>query len=96
MANASVASPSPALSFDTINAYQRTAALKTAIDLEVFTAIGEGAQTADAIAQCCRASVRGTRILCDYLTILGFVEKQGDRYTLTPDSEVFLNKRSPA
>ena len=40
-------SPSPALFFDTMNAYQRTAALKGAIQLDVFTAIGEGNTTAD-------------------------------------------------
>ncbi len=34
--------PSPQLFFQTINAYQRTEGLKAAIELEVFTAVGEG------------------------------------------------------
>jgi 2-polyprenyl-3-methyl-5-hydroxy-6-metoxy-1,4-benzoquinol methylase len=88
--------PTPVLIFDTFNAYQRTAALKAGIDLEVFTAIAEGKTTAKDIAEHCRASERGTRILCDYLTIIGFLTKQGNNYSLTPDSATFLDKHSPA
>jgi 2-polyprenyl-3-methyl-5-hydroxy-6-metoxy-1,4-benzoquinol methylase len=88
--------PTPELFFDTVQAYQRTAALRAAIELDLFTAIGDGAQTVPAIVQAIQASERGTRILCDYLTIVGFLTKQGDRYQLTPDSTVFLSKRSPA
>src|SRR5713226_3913479 len=88
--------PTPALFFDTINAYQRTEALKSAIELSLFTAIGEGKTTAKEIAQACGASERGARILCDYLVILGFLSKQDGHYGLTPDSAMFLDKRSPA
>jgi len=88
--------PSPALIFDTLNGFQRTQALKTAIELELFTAIGEGNSTAKAIAERCGAAERGTRILCDYLTIIGFLTKQDDNYSLTLDSATFLDTRSPA
>ncbi len=88
--------PSPILFFQTINAYQRTEALKAAIELEVFTAIAEGNTTAGKIAQRCKTSERGMRILCDYLTIIGFLTKEGDRYSVTPDSAIFLDKHSPA
>ena len=37
--------PSPELFFDTVQAYQRTAALRAAIDLDLFTAIADGAHT---------------------------------------------------
>ena len=96
MSSSPAQQPSPILFFQTINAYQRTEALKAAIELEVFTAIGEGNATADRIAQRCQASERGTRILCDYLTISGFLTKEGNRYSLTPDSAIFLDKQSPA
>ncbi len=88
--------PSPALLFDTFNAYQRTQAIKTAIELELFTAIGEGNTTAKSIAEKCQASERGVRILSDFLVISGFLTKEGSDYALTPDSAVFLDKRSPA
>jgi hypothetical protein len=42
--------PSPALAFDTINAYQKTAAIKAATELEIFTHIAGGAESAAEIA----------------------------------------------
>jgi ubiquinone/menaquinone biosynthesis C-methylase UbiE len=36
------------------------------------------------------------RVLCDYLTIMEMITKQGDNYALTLDSATFLDKRSPA
>lgn len=88
--------PSPELFFETAFAHQRTAALKAAVDLDVFTAIHHGGHTALGIAERVAASERGIRILCDYLTILGFLTKTDDTYQLTPDSELFLTKPSPA
>jgi ubiquinone/menaquinone biosynthesis C-methylase UbiE len=96
MSSPSTQQPSPLLFFQTITAYQRTEALKAAIELDVFTAIGEGNATAAEISARCQTSERGMRILCDFLCINGFLNKQDDRYTLTPDSAVFLDKRSPA
>ena len=88
--------PTPALLFDTINAHQRTEAIKAAIELSLFSAIAAGNTTANEIAQACGASQRGTRILCDYLVIIGFLTKQDDKYGLTADSAMFLDKHSPA
>jgi SAM-dependent methyltransferase len=88
--------PTPELFFETVNAYQRTAALKAALELDVFTAISEGSQTAEVLASRCSTAERGMRILCDYLVIIGFLTKEGGRYALTPDSTVFLVRRSPA
>jgi ubiquinone/menaquinone biosynthesis C-methylase UbiE len=88
--------PSPALIFETLNAYQRTLALRAAIELDLFTAIAEGNTTAKRIAARIRASERGTRVLCDFLTVAGFLTKQGDDYYLTLDSSVFLNRHSQA
>ena len=88
--------PSPMLFFETANAYQRSAALKAAIDIELFTAIGPDGATAAEAARKCRSAERGVRILADNLTVLGFLIKQGDRYSLTPDSAVFLDRNSRA
>src|SRR5437762_11523418 len=89
-------SPSPALLFDTINGYHRTAAIKAAIELDIFSALADSPATADAIARHAKASARAVRILCDFLTMLGFLTKSGERYGLSPDSAVFLNRKSPA
>jgi len=88
--------PTPELFFDSMFAYTRTAAVKAALQVEMFTAIDEGNHTVPAIAARCTSSERGIRILCDYLTVAGFLRKNGDRYDLTQDSAVFLSKRSPA
>jgi ubiquinone/menaquinone biosynthesis C-methylase UbiE len=96
MTTTTQAPPSPELFFDTMNAYQRTAALKAAIELDLFSAVGDGATAADVAARC-HASERGVRILSDYLTIIGFMKKSSDgRYHLTPDTALFLVRRSPA
>ena len=88
------------LSFDllwsTFTGYQRTAAIKAAIELDVFTAIGEGATTLDAIASRCEASRRGMRILLDHLTMDGFVARDGDRYRLSPTAAALLDRNAPA
>jgi len=86
---------SPQLFFETVNAYQRTEALKAAVELDLFSAMGEGKQTAQELARRCNTSERGMRILCDYLVVVGFLTKQADRYTLTPESAMFLDRRSP-
>jgi len=88
--------PSPALVFDTLFAYQRSAALRAAIELDLFRAIGEGPGDVASIAHRCSASERGLRILCDYLTILGFLSKADGRYANTATSAMFLDPRSPA
>jgi ubiquinone/menaquinone biosynthesis C-methylase UbiE len=88
--------PSLELIFETIHGFQRTAAVKAALELDVFTGIADGATTALTLARRAEASERGMRILCDYLAVLGLLTKTADRYELTPDSQTFLNKKSPA
>ena len=88
--------PSAEIVFDTLFAYQRSGALKAAIDIELFTAIDNGDTTAAALSARCGASERGIRILCDYLTTVGLLTKSDNTYRLTPESAAFLSKRSPA
>jgi predicted O-methyltransferase YrrM len=88
--------PSPGIIFDTLQAYQRSVALRGAIDLDLFTAVAEGNRTVSAIAARIQASDKGTRVLCDYLTMIGFLTKHAGEYSLTSDSAAFLDRRSPA
>ena len=53
----------PAPIFDMLQAHQRTSALKAAIDLDLFTAVGNGPGDVASIAKHCSASERGVRIL---------------------------------
>jgi 2-polyprenyl-3-methyl-5-hydroxy-6-metoxy-1,4-benzoquinol methylase len=88
--------PNPALIFETFNMYQRSAAMKAAIELDLFTEIVKGSQTADAIATAVKGSTRGVRILCDFLTIMGFLTKEGDQYSPSIEARLFLDRNSQA
>ena len=70
----------PGLVFEMLQAHQRTAALKAAIDLDLFRAVGDGPGDVASIARHCGASERGTRILCDFLVINGVLVKDERRY----------------
>jgi SAM-dependent methyltransferase len=87
--------PAPFVIFDLLLAHQRTAALCAAIELDLFRALGEGAADAATLAQRCSASERGIRILCNYLTVIGLLHKEGDVFRQTPVSAAFLDPASP-
>ncbi len=86
----------PSIVFDMVQAHQRTAALKAAIQLDVFRAVGQGPGDVASIARHCSASERGIRILCDFLVINGVLAKQDGHYKHTPSSAAFLDPASPA
>jgi 2-polyprenyl-3-methyl-5-hydroxy-6-metoxy-1,4-benzoquinol methylase len=87
--------PSPLPIFEAMRAYQQTAALRAAIQLDVFTAISDGAKTAAEIAAKRGASERGMRILCDTIVTMEMLTKNGNQYGLTPESAAFLDRNSP-
>jgi SAM-dependent methyltransferase len=79
-----------------LTAYQRSAALRAAIELDLFRAVGEGPGDVASLARQCSASERGIRILCNYLTIQGILAKENGQYRHTPTSAAFLDPRSPS
>src|SRR4051794_34476299 len=81
--------------FATFNGFHRSAALRAAIELDLFGAIAAGAATPDAIAARTGASARGIRILADALAVLRFLQRADDgRYTLVEDYAPFLTPGS--
>ena len=92
-----VAPPSPANFVNRIFfGYQNAAALKAALELDVFTAIGSGTLDVAALAEKLDASPRGIAALCDSLVVMGFLAKSSGAYALAPDAAVFLDRNSPA
>jgi SAM-dependent methyltransferase len=85
----------PGIVFENLQAFQRTAALKAAIELDVFGAVGQGPGDVASIARHASASERGIRILCDFLVIHGLLQKSDGRYQHTPSSAAFLDPASP-
>ncbi|HET7106021.1 MAG TPA: class I SAM-dependent methyltransferase [Candidatus Acidoferrum sp.] len=88
--------PSPFRLFQAINAFHLTDAIRSAIELDIFTAIGSGRSTPAAIARQCSVAERGARILCDFLVVSGFLTKSGQEYSLAADTAMFLDRNSPA
>ncbi len=86
----------PGIVFENLQAYQRTAALKAAIELDIFRAVGQGPGDVASIARHASASERGIRILCDFLVINGLLQKSDGRYQHTPSSAAFLDPTSPS
>jgi SAM-dependent methyltransferase len=87
--------PSLSLVWDTFTGYQRTAAAKAAIELDLFTHIGAGAATIDALAARCRAAPRGLRALLNHLVVDGFLTRDGERYGLSATAAAFLDRSAP-
>ena len=88
--------PTPVRIFQMLNAFQQTEALRAAIDLDVFTQLGDDSLNASALAKRIGAATKGARVLCDYLAIAGLLNKDKDKYSLTPEAQMFLSKKSPA
>ena len=63
--------PTPQAILQLINAFQSSAALKGALELGLFTAIGGESKSATVLADALGASDRGVRVLCDFLVING-------------------------
>ncbi|WP_213306198.1 methyltransferase [Paraburkholderia sacchari] len=87
---------SPQAFIDATMAYQKTAAVKAAVALDLFTAIEDEHGDLEGIAERVNAAKRGVRILCDFLTVHGFLQKEAGRYRLTPSTSAFLTTASPA
>jgi len=88
--------PSPIPFFEALHGYQLTEAMRAALDLDLFTAIAESDGSLAQIAARIRADARGVRILCDFFTTHGFLQKSEHRYALPPNSAMFLVRTSPA
>src|SRR5215469_912943 len=80
-ANHQAATPlTPSIVFENLQAHQRTAALKAAVELDIFRAVGQGPGDVASIARHAKASERGIRILCDFLVVHGLLQKEDGRY----------------
>jgi len=81
--------------YDISLSYQKTAALSAAIKLDLFTTIGKRCLSVEQIAEVTGSSLRGVRILCDFLCVIGLLEKNTNLYNLAVDAKRFLDRSSP-
>lgn len=80
--------------FELMRGFMPTRALFTALELDLFTAVGEGGTAAE-IAARVNTNARATEMLLNVLAGLGLLLKTGERFTNAPQPARFLNAASP-
>ena len=74
--------------------FWKTAALHTAVKLDVFTVIGDGQSTADEISRRLNGARKGVQRLLDALVAMDLLVKIDGKYTNCPSGRTFLSKNS--
>lgn len=77
-----------------IRAFMPSRAALTALEFDVFTAVGDGA-SAQQVAETIRGNVRATEMLLNALASLNLLEKREDRFFNTTVSSRFFREGSP-
>jgi (2Fe-2S) ferredoxin/predicted O-methyltransferase YrrM len=76
-----------------IRGYMPSRCLLTALELDIFTAVGDGAN-AEQIGEKIHANARAAGMLLNALVALGLLSKSGDDYKNTPESARFFVQSS--
>ncbi len=69
--------------------------LLTAVKLDVFGALAEGARTAADVSRRLQTDRKATETLMNALVSIGLLRKDGEHYTNAPEAQEFLVKESP-
>ncbi len=89
----------PSHIMQTATAFWASKVLLTAVEFDLFTALGHGKLTAAELGDVLELHPRGTYDFFDALVALGFLEREGDgpggRYMNTPETAAFLDKNNP-
>ena len=88
----------PSHIMQTATAFWGSKVLLTAVELDLFSTLGEGAMTASQLGEALGLHPRGTYDFFDALVALRFLEREGDgpdgKYKNTPETAAFLDKSS--
>ena len=89
----------PGYIMQTATAFWASKVLLTAVELDLFSTLGEGAMTASELGDALELHPRGTYDFFDALVALKFLHRDGDgpdgRYKNTSETAAFLNRNSP-
>jgi hypothetical protein len=89
----------PSHIMQTATAFWPSKVLLTAVELDLFSALGNGGMTAAELGERLELHPRGTYDFFDALVALRFLEREGEgpsgRYKNTPEAAAFLDKKSP-
>ena len=90
----------PSRIMQTATAFWASKVLLTAVELDLFTTLGDGAMSAPQLGKVLGLHDRGTYDFFDALVALKFLNRDGDgpqaKYKNTPETAAFLNKKSGA
>jgi hypothetical protein len=75
--------------------YWASRTLLSALELDLFTQLGSGAQDLAALTGALGLHPRGARDFLDALVALGLLTREGDRYANTRESRMFLDRTKP-
>ena len=77
-------------------AFWASKTLLSAVELALFTHLAEQSGTAPQIQQRLKLHARSTRDFLDTLVALGFLQREGEIYSNTPETALFLDKKKPS
>lgn len=77
-------------------AFWASKTLLSAIEMGLFTELARGAEPFDAVRDRLGLHPRSARDFLDTLVALGFLERKGDRYANTPETDLFLDRKKPS
>jgi len=90
------AHPTPDKIFETGFAFWASKALLSAVEMGLFTELSRGPEPFAALCERLRLHPRSARDFLDTLVALGFLERKGDRYGNTPETDLFLDRKKPS
>ena len=88
--------PTPEKILQTGLAFWASKILLSAIEMGVFTELASGPQPFDALSGRLGLHPRSARDFLDTLLTLGFLQRDGDRYGNTPETDLFLDRKKPS
>jgi hypothetical protein len=88
--------PTPERIIQTGLGFWASKTLLSAVEIGVFTELGRGPQGLASLSARLGLHARSARDFLDALTALGFLQRTGDTYSNTPETDFFLDKEKPS
>lgn len=85
----------PGKLLDISGQYWMTCTLHAGVKLDVFSSIGQKSLSSEAVSKKINADERATGMLLNALTAMGLLQKKGNTFANTEESNAFLSKASP-
>ena len=88
--------PSPDKILQTGMAFWASKTLLSAVEMRLFTELSHGPERFDSLSRRLGLHPRSARDFLDALVALGFLQREGDRYGNTVDTDLFLDRNKPS